>query len=105
VDEEKRKKFGESGWRVGTADEFLGLTPVESAEVETRLAREMAPQEEPFRLDALKMVREIRDRIHEEMKGMSPEEQLAYLKRRAAEFEASQADRHTSVSRDDTETG
>lgn len=34
---EKRKRLEEKGWRVGTADDFLGLSPQESAFVELRL--------------------------------------------------------------------
>ncbi len=38
MDTAKRKKLEAVGWRVGTADEFLGLTPEESAYVELKLA-------------------------------------------------------------------
>lgn len=34
----KRKKLEAAGWRVGSADEFLGLTPEESAYVALKLA-------------------------------------------------------------------
>lgn len=34
---EKRKRLEEKGWRVGTAEDFLGLSPQESAFVELRL--------------------------------------------------------------------
>jgi DNA-binding transcriptional regulator YiaG len=34
----KRARLEAQGWRVGTAAEFLGLTPEESAFVETKLA-------------------------------------------------------------------
>jgi predicted XRE-type DNA-binding protein len=34
---EKKKRLEASGWRVGTAEEFLGLTPEEAALVELRL--------------------------------------------------------------------
>ena len=34
----ERKKLTAAGWRIGTADEFLGLTPEESALVTLRLA-------------------------------------------------------------------
>ena len=34
----KQKKLAERGWRVGTAAEFLGLTPEEAAFVEIKLA-------------------------------------------------------------------
>ncbi len=35
---EKRKRLQAKGWRVGTAAEFLGLTPEESAYVELKVA-------------------------------------------------------------------
>lgn len=34
----KRKKLEASGWKVGSVDEFLGLTPEESAYIEMKLA-------------------------------------------------------------------
>lgn len=34
----KRKKVGKSGWKVSDADEFLGLTPEESAYIGMKLA-------------------------------------------------------------------
>ena len=34
----KRKKVEENGWKVGNADDFLGLTPEESAYIEMKLA-------------------------------------------------------------------
>ena len=33
----KRKKLEAAGWRIGDADEFLGLTPEESAYIEMKL--------------------------------------------------------------------
>lgn len=38
MDTAKRKKLEAAGWRVGTADAFLGLTPEESTYVELKLA-------------------------------------------------------------------
>jgi len=38
VRQSKRTKLEREGWRVGTAAEFLGLSPEEAALVETRLA-------------------------------------------------------------------
>jgi len=35
---DKRRKLEAKGWRVGSAEEFLGLTPEEAAYVELRLA-------------------------------------------------------------------
>lgn len=37
MDDTKRKKLEAAGWRVGSADDFLGLSPEESAYVEFRL--------------------------------------------------------------------
>jgi 5-carboxymethyl-2-hydroxymuconate isomerase len=34
----KRRRLRAAGWRVGTAEEFLGLTPEEAAFVEVKLA-------------------------------------------------------------------
>jgi len=35
---EKQKKLEKAGWKIGSADEFLDLTPEESALVSIRLA-------------------------------------------------------------------
>jgi Helix-turn-helix domain len=40
--ESKRKKLEAAGWRVGSADEFLGLSAVESVLVDLRLALSQA---------------------------------------------------------------
>jgi len=37
MDEHKKNRLIARGWRVGNADEFLGLTPVEAAYVEIKL--------------------------------------------------------------------
>lgn len=37
MDKEKKERLEAHGWRVGSAEEFLGLTPEESAYVELRL--------------------------------------------------------------------
>ena len=37
MDKEKKERLEANGWRVGSAEEFLGLTPEESAYVELRL--------------------------------------------------------------------
>jgi DNA-binding XRE family transcriptional regulator len=41
----KRKKLETSGWKVGSVDEFLGLTPEESAYIEMKLALSNALKE------------------------------------------------------------
>ena len=38
MDKTKRKRLEAKGWQVGTAAEFLGLTPEESALIEIKLA-------------------------------------------------------------------
>ena len=38
MQDSKRKKLESAGWKVGSVDEFLGLTPEESAYVEMKLA-------------------------------------------------------------------
>ncbi len=38
MDEEKRKRLEAKGWRVGTAAEFLGLTPEDEAWIEMKRA-------------------------------------------------------------------
>ncbi len=38
MDNERKKKLEKAGWRVGSAGEFLGLSPEESAFVEVKLA-------------------------------------------------------------------
>mgnify|MGYP001120890165 CR=1 FL=1 len=38
MDKAKRKRLETKGWRVGTAAEFLGLTPEESAYIELKVA-------------------------------------------------------------------
>ena len=38
VENAKKKKLERAGWRVGSAEEFLGLTPDEAAFVEVKLA-------------------------------------------------------------------
>jgi DNA-binding XRE family transcriptional regulator len=38
MQDSKRKKLEAAGWKVGSVDEFLGLTPEESAYIEMKLA-------------------------------------------------------------------
>lgn len=37
MDKNKRQRLEDAGWKVGTADEFLGLSPEESAMLDVRL--------------------------------------------------------------------
>jgi hypothetical protein len=46
----KRKKLEAAGWRIGSADELLGLSAVESALVDLRLALSQALRERRERL-------------------------------------------------------
>lgn len=38
MEESERRRLEEKGWRIGTVEEFLNLTPEESALIEIRLA-------------------------------------------------------------------
>jgi DNA-binding XRE family transcriptional regulator len=38
MDAKKRKRLEDKGWKIGSADEFLGLAPEEAAYIEIRLA-------------------------------------------------------------------
>ena len=38
MEDSKRRRLEESGWRIGTVEEFLNLTPEESALIEIKLA-------------------------------------------------------------------
>ena len=37
MDEDKKKRLESRGWKVGNADEFLGLTPEEAAYIELKI--------------------------------------------------------------------
>lgn len=39
MDEAKRKRLEAAGWKVGTVQEFLGLTDEEMEEIEERIAK------------------------------------------------------------------
>ena len=54
---EKRKKLEKAGWRVGSAAEFLGLTPAEEAYIEMKLAlaRELSEARRTRRLTQAKL--------------------------------------------------
>lgn len=38
MDKQKRERLEKAGWRVGSVDEFLGLTPEESAYIDLRIS-------------------------------------------------------------------
>lgn len=42
---------------------------------------------EDLTIDTIKMVREIRDRMHDEMQGMTRAQRLEYIRRKGAEAE------------------
>jgi predicted DNA-binding protein (UPF0251 family) len=50
MNEEKRKRFEAAGWKVGEIDEFLGLTPEESAIVDMKFNLAKALHEKRKRL-------------------------------------------------------
>ncbi len=62
MDTAKRRKLEEAGWRVGAADEFLGLTPEESAYVELKLAlsRGLRERRTRTRLTQTKLAQQIK---------------------------------------------
>ena len=43
MDEIKRQRLEAAGWRVGTAEDFLGLSPAEAKLVELKLAHKETP--------------------------------------------------------------
>ena len=43
MDEAKRKMLEKKGWKVGTAEEFLGLSPAESRCIELKLTLSECP--------------------------------------------------------------
>ena len=45
----KRKRLVAAGWKIGTADDFLGLSPKETQVVEHKLARSSARPPKPSR--------------------------------------------------------
>ena len=51
MDSAKRKRLSAAGWRVGTAREFLGLSPDEAAFVEVKLALSALVRNERTRLE------------------------------------------------------
>lgn len=64
----KRKKLEAAGWKVSTADEFLGLTPEESAYIEMKLAlshtlRQRRLHNKLSQLELAKMVHSSQSRI------------------------------------------
>ncbi len=47
MDSTKRQKLEAAGWKVGSATEFLQLSPEEEAIIETRLALRKYPTNQP----------------------------------------------------------
>jgi hypothetical protein len=45
MENRKKKRLEEKGWKIGTAEEFWGLSPAEAEYVELKLARIIAPSE------------------------------------------------------------
>lgn len=44
MDETKKQRLEEHGWKIGTVKEFLGLSPEEEAWIELRLVAPPQPQ-------------------------------------------------------------
>ncbi|KJS07217.1 MAG: transcriptional regulator [Gammaproteobacteria bacterium BRH_c0] len=66
--ETKRKKLEAAGWKTGSADEFLGLTPDESAYIEMKLAlshslRQYRLKNKLSQIELAKMVHSSQSRI------------------------------------------
>jgi ribosome-binding protein aMBF1 (putative translation factor) len=64
----KRKKLEASGWKVGSVDEFLELTPEESAYIEMKLAlsrflKERRRQSTLSQVELAKMVKSSQSRV------------------------------------------
>ena len=58
----KRKRLQKAGWKVGTAQEFLNLSPEEAAYVEVKLnlARVLANRRKSLRLTQVAMAKKIK---------------------------------------------
>ena len=66
--EAKRQRLEAKGWRVGTVEEFLGLSPEESAYVELRLKlsdglKERRQQQNLTQVDLAKLVKSSQSRV------------------------------------------
>lgn len=59
MDKNKRQRLEAKGWKVGTADEFLGLTPDEATYVDLKLAlsRQVREYRQAKRLTQVEMAR------------------------------------------------
>jgi predicted transcriptional regulator len=66
--EEKRKRLERKGWRIGTAQEFLGLSSEESAYIELKLRlaeglRERRARKRMSQVELAKLVRSSQSRV------------------------------------------
>lgn len=61
MDTTKRKKLEQSGWRVGTAEEFLNLSPEEAAyaEVKIHLAQKLVKRRKSLRMSQVAVAKRI----------------------------------------------
>ena len=61
LDTTKRKKLEQSGWRVGTAEEFLNLSPEEAAyaEVKIHLAQKLVKRRKSLRMSQVAVAKRI----------------------------------------------
>ncbi len=54
MDKDKRQRLEKSGWRIGTVEDFLELSPVEKEIVEIRLALSQEKMKKTADLETLK---------------------------------------------------
>jgi DNA-binding XRE family transcriptional regulator len=61
MDSKKRARLERAGWKIGTASDFLGLSPEESAlvDIRLRLARAVAEQRKALRLTQAALAKRI----------------------------------------------
>lgn len=68
MDKAKRKRLEAKGWKVGTVEEFLGLTPEEAAYIEIKLAlsrkiKELRRQKRLTQVDVARLLRSSQSRV------------------------------------------
>ena len=68
MDKAKKQRLEAKGWKVGNADDFLGLTPEEAAYIELKLAlarsvREYRRSRKLTQVDMAKMMRSSQSRV------------------------------------------
>ena len=68
MDKAKRKRLEAKGWKVGTVDEFLGLTAEEAAYIEVKLAlskkiKELRQRKKLTQVDVARLLRSSQSRV------------------------------------------